>query len=616
MTRAIRPCRVRAALPVLLLGGGAIVWAAGIVAFGSAYDHRVLALAGLYALNAIGYQFTFGHAGALSLAQGAFFGLGAYVTAILGARLGWEFAATFPAAIASAALLAALVATPVLRLASHYFALATLAIAQMLWLAATNWEDLTGGANGLPGVPPVALGGAVLPSGLPFAVLVWAIVGLGALVAWRALRGLWGHAFALARHNPLAAAASGLDVGALRATAFVLSATYGGAAGALQAHAVGVVSPDVLGFAIMVLTLAIVVVGGRTSLAGAVLAAIVLVHLPEWLRPMSEAYLLAVGALLLAIVAIAPDGLVAAAGRLMPPRKGPLAVSPPQPFPAKGEGATGERIASPSPLVGEGWGGGAGDTHTPPALAVDELAKSYGGIAALAGVSLTVAAGEIVGLVGPNGSGKTTLVNLASGIDRPDKGRVLVGGEDVATAPPHRIARAGLARSFQTPDLPPGLTVLDAVAAACAAAEGAGFAQALAATGADPALSRARARAAAVLARLDLADRAGEPCGAQPHGVRRRIDIARALATGPSALLLDEPAAGLTAEGRAALSRLLRTEADAGLAVLVVEHDADFLAGLADRLVCLVEGRVVAAGPTAEILTDPAVVAAWLGTGR
>ena len=603
-------------MPVLLLGGAAVVWAAATVAFGSAYDHRVLALAGLYALNAIGYQFTFGHAGALSLAQGAFFGLGAYVTAILGTQFGWGFAATFPAAIASAALLAALVAAPVLRLASHYFALATLAIAQMLWLAATNWEEFTGGANGLPGVPPVTIVGAVLPSGLPFAVLVWAIVGLGVLVAWRALRGLWGHAFALARHNALAAAASGLDVGALRATAFVLSAAYGGAAGALQAHAVGVVSPDVLGFATMVLTLAIVVVGGRTSLAGAVLAAIVLVHLPEWLRPLSEGYLLAVGVLLLAIVAIAPDGLFSAARRLMSSGSGPSATPPPHPSLARVEGEAMRSPVTSSSLAREGWGGGASDTHDAPALAVDDLAKSYGGIVALAGVSLTVAAGEIVGLVGPNGSGKTTLVNLASGIDRPDRGRVRVGGKDVADAPSHRIARAGLARSFQTPDLPPGLSVLDAVAAACAAVEGAGFGQALAETGADPALAHARARAAAVLARLDLADRADQPCGAQPHGVRRRIDIARALATGPAALLLDEPAAGLTAEGRAALSRLLRAEADGGLAVLVVEHDADFLAGLADRLVCLVEGRVVAAGPTADILTDPAVVAAWLGAGQ
>lgn len=169
---------------------GAALLALYAASMGDVYGLRLLTQAGIYALLVIGYQFVFGHAGAFSLAQGAFFGLGAYVTGILGAKLGWGFLATFLLSILLPAAFALLVAVPVLRLQTHYFALATLGLAQVALIGAVNWETLTGGANGLVGVPRVTLFGAQIASGWPLMLFVWGLVALSGALAWRLTRGV------------------------------------------------------------------------------------------------------------------------------------------------------------------------------------------------------------------------------------------------------------------------------------------------------------------------------------------------------------------------------------------------------------------------------------------
>ncbi|MDH3231687.1 MAG: branched-chain amino acid ABC transporter permease, partial [Alphaproteobacteria bacterium] len=192
----------------VLLLAGAVGLAAWPFLAGDAYSLRLLTQAGIYALAAIGYLFVFGHAGALSLAQGAFFGVGAYVAGILSVRLGAGFEATFPAAMAASTVLAALVALPVLRLQSHYFALATLGIGQVVLLIAVNWESVTGGANGIPDVPLLSLFGGTVGRGWPMLLLVWTLVAVGAVVARRLTGGLTAAALLLARVQPMAAEAA------------------------------------------------------------------------------------------------------------------------------------------------------------------------------------------------------------------------------------------------------------------------------------------------------------------------------------------------------------------------------------------------------------------------
>ena len=578
-------------LPLLI---GAAALAVYPLIFSSPYSLQVLATAGVYALLVIGYQFIFGQAGALSLAQGTFFGLGAYVTGILGSQLGWSFLQTFPLSLLTPALLAIVVAAPVLKLDSHYFALATLGIGQVVLLIAINWEAVTGGANGLPGVPGVVIFGTALARGYPVLLFVWGLVALGALLAWQMTRGLYGRGFQSMRDNAVAAQAVGIDIRKLRFVAFVLSAVYGGAAGALSVHIVGVISPETLEFPIMVAALTMAVIGGRARIAGAILGAVVLIHLPEWLRGLEQYYLMAYGAGALAMIIVAPAGLIGALeglrARLFPELPPPP--PPPLALPAR---------ARPR------------DDTTAPLLAVAALSKSFGGVRAVDGIDFVLERGEILGLIGPNGSGKTTLVNMITGLYVPESGRIRFAGRDIAGRAPHLIAREGVARTFQNVNLVDDMTALDNVAIARIGAERAGLRAALTSWGADRRLARARGHAMALLAALGADDVAMRACGALPYGTKRRIEIARALALEPALILLDEPAAGLNESEQADLARRLEDLAGSGLTLLVIEHNMPFLMPLAQRLICLDYGRVIAAGTADEIRRDPKVIAAYLG---
>ncbi|UUX50773.1 ATP-binding cassette domain-containing protein [Nisaea acidiphila] len=541
-----------------LLLAGAVALAIYAVFFAGGYAHDVLARAGIYAIAAIGYQLVFGRLGALSLAQGCFFGLGAYAAALTALKLDFGFPLTLLAGTALPVLLAAVIAVPVLRLSSHYFALATLGIAQLAVLAATNWTDVTGGANGLYGVPPLAFGGMQIEFGLPLTLLVWTCVGIVLLFSRRLTAGRNGLRVETLREAPKAAAALGIDGTAIRFRFFLVSAAFGGFAGALQAHAVGVVSPDVLSFHILVLLLAMTVIGGRDSPLGAVLGALLLVHLPEWFRDFADYYLVAYGAALLAAIIFLPRGL---AGLLPSSNRSALPV-PATAVPARRNGDT---------------------------LSVEMLSKRFGGIDALKDVSLTVAPGEIVGLIGPNGSGKTTLVNVVTGMEKPDSGRVRFGHADLTGLPPEHIARAGIARTFQHPQIAPDLTVRESLDAV-----GDGDAETL-------------------LALVGLESGAETRSGALPPAGQKRLEIARALAAGASLLALDEPAAGLSDPERAQLASLLKKLAADGHAILLIDHAMDFLLPLADRVLCLSAGRVAAEGAPDEVARDRHAVEAYFG---
>jgi branched-chain amino acid transport system permease protein len=376
----------------------------------------------------------------------------------------------------------------------------------------------------------------------------------------------------------------------LRLTAFLLSAAYAGLAGSLYVHAIGVLSPDVLGFQVMVTCLTIAVVGSRLRVAGAIAGAILTIELPEWARFLRDDYMLAYGCVLLLVVVAVPGGLIDAADRLLARFVRPL----PQNLP---------KVRAVS--VGAPKGEGA-------LLTITGLGRSFGGVRALQDVSLELCAGEILGLIGPNGSGKTTLLNAVTGIFPPDAGTVLLAGQEIAGRAPHAIARLGVARTFQTAALVPHLSALDNVAVARGAAS-LGVWPALRAGLRDPDRQTARAEAMALLVRMGAAESAATLGAVLPPGTARRVEIARALASAPRLLLLDEPAAGLNETEQADLAVRLRQIADAGVALLVIEHNMPFLAPLADRMICLDDGRLIAAGTPRAVQADPRVIEAYLG---
>jgi branched-chain amino acid transport system permease protein len=547
------------------------------------YEQRIMTLAGIYAIAVLGYQLIFGRLGALSLAQGSFFGIGAYTTGLLGIHLDWAFPASFLASLVIPAAIACIIAIPVLRLESHYFALATLGISQIALLIGVNWTEGTGGANGLYGVPPIRILGATLDSSEAMLVVVWCVLA-GAVLAFSwVVKGRAAHRLTLLREAPEAAATAGIDIGARRLSLFVASAALGGAAGGLQAHSIGVVSPAVLEFQVMVSILAMTVIGGRGHPAGAILGAVLLVHLPEWFRFLEAHYLVAYGAALLVAVIVMPEGLAGLFRRWLvtqerwPPE--PPSTSKPE---AKLPQLSSAAMGAPTALA---------------TLHLVGLCKRYGGIVALNNVSLTVAPGEILGLIGPNGSGKSTLINVASGLQSLEAGKIRLGDLDLTEMPAHGRARAGLSRTFQTPVQALGLSPLESVLAACPA----GFDD-----------RRAERHAKICLRAAELTALAAPTTSLSPAEARR-LDIARALASGPAVLLLDEPAAGLTPAERDDLARCLKRLADNGLGLLLVDHTMDFLLPLADRMICLATGSVVAEGPPSIVARDPAAIAAYFG---
>ena len=479
------------------------------------FGQRVVILIGIYALLGLGYQLIFGQLGALNLAQGALFGVGAYTVALAAPVLG-GFALLI--AIVAAATPAAIVAVLTLRLQSHYFALATLALASLVNLFAIHAEGLTGGANGLAGFT------ASLPRGGPLLALVWACLIAAVLLYASLFTGVLGNRARLLRQAPLVAASLGIDAGRWRLVMFVLGGGLAGLAGAFSAALSGVVSSEATGFSLMVLCLSLVVLGGTRHPMGAVLGAALAVCLPELLRDLQGGWLLGYAVATLAVILWAPEGLAGLYDRLRGVENTLL------PMPA---------LTAPLPT-----------STGPRQLVVRDVCKRFGGVEALRGVSLAVVRGEIVGLIGPNGSGKTTLLNVISGLDHADGGTIVLDGKRLERLAAHVVARSGLARTFQASML---------------------------------------------------------------EGDTKATDLARALATGRSFLLLDEPAAGLGDRERDQLALLLRRLRDQGYGILIVDHDIELLSGVCDRLVCLDRGRIIASGPPAEVRADERVRASFLG---
>ena len=250
-------------------------------------------------------------------------------------------------------------------------------------------------------------------------------------------------------------------------------------------------------------------------------------------------------------------------------------------------------------------------------LALADVTKSFGGVTAVGGLSFAVRPRHVVGLMGPNGAGKTTIINLISGLLHPDAGTIMLGGQPVTHARPHEIAGIGLARTYQNVRLISGMTALEQVIAGSYLRRGTSLLASILHLPAARAAQRAtRANAMDLLARVGMADRADTLAETLSYGEQRRIEIARALASQPKLLLLDEPTAGMNAAESAEIGSLVHALRDDGLTVLMVEHNMKLVADFCEHVVVMNFGRKIAEGPPAACIADPAVQEAYFGKQR
>jgi ABC-type branched-subunit amino acid transport system ATPase component/ABC-type branched-subunit amino acid transport system permease subunit len=541
--------------------------AAGICRFAPGYYAFLLGLMAVTALVGIGLNILYGLVGEVSLGQAGFLALGAYGVAILTTKAGLDFWAALPLAIIVVAAISAVLSVPALRVTGPYLAMVTIAFGFIVESVSIEWADLTGGSSGIANIPaPFTTNG--------MAMVICAFAALAVAGFYLVARSPLGLAMRAVASAPAAARSIGIGPLPVRTAAFVLAAACAGLAGGLQAALTGFVAPSSFPFSQSILFLLAVVVGGAGRTWGPLIGAATVGFLPEVLAGLAEYRLLVFGAALLIVLWLAPGGVAGLLENLRQVRQSDRGQIDPEPALAF--------------LAGQNSG-----------LQAHDLRVAFGGVVAVRDVSLDVPAGRITSLIGPNGAGKTTLLNLASGFQRADAGAVHIGDVDVTGLPAHQIARAGLARTFQTAQPFTGLSVLDNVRLGLFRGRWRGDA--------SPELARS------LLALVGYAGPDEVASESLPHVDRRLLEVARALATRPSVLLLDEPAAGLDNDDTARLDNVLQTLAGNGLAILLVEHDMSLVMSVSDNIVVLDAGRCIATGKPAAIRADEAVKTAYLG---
>ena len=567
-------------LAIVVLTAAALLLAAK----SDGYTPFVLALVALTAVVGVGLNILLGLTGQVSLGHVGFYAIGAYTVAILTLK-GVDFWIALPLAGAVAGIVGFVLALPALRVTGPYLAMVTIAFAFIVQHGTIEWRTLTGGSNGLMGIPPPSIG-ALIFSEREMAMLAVALAGASLYAFHRLARSGWGMAMVAVRDAEPAARSIGLNPVIVKTAAFSLSAVFTGLAGGIFAPLLMFVAPDSFPFSQSILFLFAVIVGGAGWTFGPVVGALVSVVLPELLSGLAEYRLLFFGAALLVILWVAPEGVLGLLARLWPRRDSAMAVSTPFDI-----------------------GGFLTPADRPGALEVRDLGITFGGIKAATAVTFTAPPGKVTSVIGPNGAGKTTVLNLIGGFYRPDSGSIRLGERELAGRAAWKVARAGIARTYQTTKLFATMSIVDNVLIALRRGR-------LGSMAADAASRGDRDAAEALLAFVGYHGSLSTPAGDLPHVDRRLVEIARALAMRPRVLLLDEPAAGLMRSDKDALSRLIRRIADLGIAVILVEHDMLLVMGISDAVIVLDAGVRIAAGSPIEVRHDPRVLKAYLGGGE
>lgn len=561
---------------------------------------------GLASLVVLGLVLLTGVAGLTSFGQAAFVGIGAYTSAALTTgTFGFEQAMPFMQSpwmglvvgLIVTAVFAFCIGNITLRLQGHYLPLGTIAWGICLYFLFGTWDEM-GGQTGKSGIPPIHLFGVSLEGDQAIYWLIWVVVIFCAFGLMNLLNSREGRAIRALKGGIVMAEAMGVNTARSRIVIFILAALLASLAGWLYIHMQRFINPSPFSLQKGIDYLFMAVLGGASQVWGAILGSAVIVILEEWLQSILPVIFgrsgnfetIVFGILLIVMLQRSRDGLWPLIAKLFPVKTKKLPIN------INAEALPKKAI----PHVGEVL------------LDVRDVTRQFGGLIANNKMNLKVMSGEVLALIGPNGAGKSTLFNQVSGVDTPTSGTVIFRGFDVTGKGSRHIASLGMSRSFQHVRLLSKMTVLENVALGAHMRGKKGiFASIFRLDRREE--ERLLAEAARQIERVGLTDFMYEEAGSLSLGQQRILEIARALASDPCLLLLDEPAAGLRLGEKQALSALIRKLRAEGMAVLLVEHDMDFVMELVDRIVVMDFGQKIAEGVPESIQNNPAVLEAYLG---
>jgi branched-chain amino acid transport system permease protein len=568
----------------------------------------VLDQALIFAVFALSLNLLMGFAGQVSIAHGAFGAIGGYLAGYLAQEHAWAFGPALAVGVIAALVLGLIVSLPALRLSGEYLILLTLAV-QIITLVVITSISALGGLTGLSALPGITLFGSTLLTPqdflkllVPVALAVFLLMRrIAGSPAGRVLRGI--------REDELATQSLGKDVFAYKSQVFALTAGLAGLGGVLLAYYNGVVAPGMFGFSVSMTIIVMVILGGSANLYGTIIGtALVVASGPFFQKAIklsvdksSLAQLLAYGVALVVVLRWRPQGVL------------PEGATPSALLRRVRPGSHSRAPEVRDSAMAVSFAARALPDEPALALEVRALSKSFGGIRAVEGLDLSLERGQITGLIGPNGAGKTTVFNLLTGALKPDRGIVLLDGRDITGLPPHRIARAGMVRSFQDVRTFPRLTVMENVMMGVAGQRGERMSVVLAPLPLRAGDRRTRDRALQWLDFVGLAQRADEPAGSLAFGEQKLVALARVLATDAEVLLLDEPASGIDKRWSDHMIEHIARLPEAGRTVCIVEHNLDVVQRLAHKICFMHEGSVTAEGTMAELSRQERLQEAYFG---